>query len=116
MSLQTDIMTALASLGTDKVWPQAVPEDIDMPFVVYRVLNKRPETTLNDSEDAVNSVVVFESYADDYQSALTLSGSVETAIQASSMTYYRDVSPGEDYIPLIDGYMEPVFFGFWTNI
>jgi hypothetical protein len=115
MSLQSDILTALASLGADKVWPQAVPADVDPPFVVYRVLNKAPETTLNDSETAVQSVVVFESYAEDYQGALDQAAAVEAAIVASGMTYYRDVSPGEDYLPLIDGYMEPVFFGFWTN-
>lgn len=121
MSLQSDIVTALAGLGSDKVWPQAVPDDISPPFTVYRILNKRPETTLDDSEDAVLSVVVFESYAEDYQGALTLSESVEAAIVAydwgsANTAYYRDVSPGEDYIPLIDGFMEPVFFGFWTNI
>jgi hypothetical protein len=113
MSLQSDIMTALASLGSNKVWPQAVPEDVALPFVVYRVVNKSPLTTLNDSEDLVNTIISFESYADDYQSALTLSASVVTAIETSGLTYYKTTAPGEDYIPLIDGYVEPVFFGFW---
>ena len=108
-------MTALSGLGADKVWPQAVPEDIEAPFVVYRILNKSPLTTLNDSATLINFVVAFEAYADDYDAALTLAGQVQTAIEGSGLTYYKDVSPGEDYIPLIDGYMEPVFFGFWHN-
>ena len=106
-------MTALAGLGSDKVWPQAVPDDIEPPFVVYRVVNKSPLTTLNDSEDSINSIVSFESYGSDYQDALTLAGQVQSAIELSGLTYYKTASPGEDYIPLIDGYMEPLFFGFW---
>jgi hypothetical protein len=113
MSLQSDIMTSLASLGENKVWPQAVPEDIPPPFVVYRVVNKSPLTTLDDSEDTINTIISFESYGADYDAALTLAGQVQTAIETSGLVYYKTTSPGEDYIPLIDGYVEPLFFGFW---
>ena len=113
MSLQSDIMTALASLGANTVWPQAVPEDEDPPFVVYRILNKDPLTTLDNSNIDINSTVAFECYAETYSAAIALAASVKAAIKASNLTSYETTAPGEDYIPLIDGYMEPVFFGFW---
>ena len=118
MSLQTKITAALvAVLGADKVYPQAVPEDVPSPFVVYRILNKDPLTTLDDTENDIRYIVAFESYADDYQDALTLAGQVRTALTAAGtgLVYFRDVSPGEDYVPELDGYVEPVFFGFWDT-
>ena len=115
MSLQTDIMTALAGIGADKVWPEAVPEDIDTPFVVYRIMSQDPEVTLDDSLDLNRYAVAFECYADDYQGALTLAGQVATAMSASTLVQYKDTSPGDDYIPLLDGYMAPLFFGIWHD-
>ena len=117
MSLQTKIMATLSSLGANTVWPNAVPDDVALPFVVYQVLNTQPETTLDDSENIANYIVAFECYADDYASASALADSLIAAIRANAaannLIYYRDVSPGDDYIALIDGYMEPVFIGFW---
>ena len=113
MSLQSDLITALSAVASGKVYPQAVPADVELPFVVYRVINKDPLTTLNDSVDDINSIVTFESYADDYAEALSISADVVTAIEASGLTYYKTQSPGEDYEVVTDAYMEPVFFGFW---
>ena len=67
--------------------------------------------------DLVRYTVAFECYADDYASATALADSLKAEIKAeaanNSLVYYWDSSPGDDYIPLIDGYMEPVFVGFW---
>ena len=113
MSLQSDIVTALASVASGNVYPQFVPADIDPPFVVYRILSKDPLTTLSAGTVETNSVVEFDCYADTYSAALTLAGNVRTAITGSGLTYYESTAPGENYEPDVDIYMEPVFYGFW---
>jgi len=113
MSLQSDLVSALSAVASGRVYPQAAPADAPLPFVIYRVLNKRPEDTLNHSGTLIYTVMAFESYADDYLEALTLSASVESAIASSSLVYYKEVSPGENYEVLTDDFMEPVFYGFW---
>lgn len=119
MSLQSDIVTALAGIAGNRVYPDAAPADTDLPLVIYRVINKRPEAKLDSTVDLNNSIVAFESYAEDYQGALTLAGQVDAAIQAITPTgtlmYYPEAAPGEDYIIPTDDYMEPVFYGFWHN-
>jgi len=115
MSLQSDLVSALSAVASGRVYPQAAPADAPLPFVIYRVIGKEPLTTLNDSETLVNSVLAFESYADDYLEALTVSAAVVAAIEASSLNYYKTQSPGENYEVITDDYMEPVFFGFWHN-
>lgn len=116
MSLQSDIITALAGVAGGQVYPQYAPDDVEPPFVIYRILGKTPLTTLDDTETLIQFVVAFEGYAESYQEALTLSAAVVSAIEVSGIDhYYKDSSPGDDYIPLIDGFMEPVFFGFWHN-
>ena len=42
MSLQSDIVTILANVAEGRVFPQAAPFNQDVPFVVYRILNKLP--------------------------------------------------------------------------
>ena len=113
MSLQSDIVTALAAVASGKVYPQFVPADVDPPFVVYRVISKDPLSTLSGGVVETNSVVEFDCFADSYSAALTLAGSVRTAITSSGMTYYESTAPGENYEPEVDVFMEPVFYGFW---
>lgn len=114
MSLRSDLVSVMNGAGIT-FYPQGVPEDQDLPFVVYRVLNSDPLTTLDDTETLINYQVAFECYDDNLADAETLAGSVTTAIEGSSLVYYKTTSPGEDYIQLIDGYMEPVFFGIWHS-
>jgi len=113
MSLQTDIVTALAGVASGKVYPQFVPADVDPPFVVYRIVAKDPLQTLDGTVHQRNSTAVFEAYADSYAAALALAADVRTAIEGSALTQYEDTAPGEDYVPAVDEFMEPVFYGFW---
>lgn len=113
MSLQSDIITALASVASGNVYPQAAPEKVSLPFVIYRVLSKDTLQMLNGSLDQTNSLVVFECWADDYAEALTVSAAVQAAIEGSGMTWYRESAPGEEYQQAVDAYMEPVYYGFW---
>lgn len=114
MSIQSDIITALASVAGGRIYPQAVPEGIAMPFVVYRRTSQDPLATLQGAEGSVNSVFSFDCYADTYAAALSTAAAVRTAIAgASGLTSYPDAGSGEDYEPVIDAFMEPVIYGFW---
>ena len=115
MSLISELVTIMTAAGITAYYPEAVPEDIDLPFVVYRILNKDPLTTLNNSEDMNRFTMSFESYGASLAAAQTLSNSVKTAIEASGLIFYRESQPGEEYIQLIDGYMEPLFYGIWHS-
>jgi len=113
MSLQSDLTTALAAVASGKVYVQFIEEDVALPFVVYRVASKEPLTTLDGTTQLRNSSVVFECYADSYAGALTLADSVRSAVTGSGLTYYEESAPGEDYEPVVDTFMEPVYYGFW---
>lgn len=116
MSIQSDIVTALASVASGRVYPQVAPAEAALPFVVYRVLSKNPLGLLTGHGGVTQFSVVFECYAATYAAALTLAGQVATAIEAAAtLTEYREQSPGEEYEPVIDVFMEPVYFGFWHN-
>lgn len=114
MSFQSEIVTALASVASGRVYPQMAPADAELPFVVYRVLNKTALGQLNGHSGHTQFSVVFESYAATYAAALTLAAEVTTAIEATAtLISYREAAPGEEYEPTVDVFMEPVYFGFW---
>ena len=112
-TFQGDLMTALASVASGQVYPQAAPADAAIPFVVYRILGKETIQTINGDVHQTNYTVAFDSWAGDYSSAVTLSNSVAAAIEASDLVSYRENSPGEEYEPQVDMYVEPVYYGFW---
>lgn len=116
MSLQSDIVTALAAVAGGRVYPQVAPADAALPFVVYRVLSKSPLNLLSGHGGITQYSVIFECYASTYAASLTLAGQVATAIEAAAaLTEYREQSPGEEYEQSVDVFMEPVYFGFWHN-
>lgn len=116
MSLQSEIVTALSSVASGRVYPQIAPADAALPFVVYRVQNKSSLDLLNGHSGHTQYSIVFESYAETYQGALTLAASVTSAIEAvSTLVSYRESAPGEQYEPSVDVFMEPVYFGFWHS-
>ena len=119
MSIQSDIVTAL-SIGSpsisaeSRVYPQAAPQDADLPFVVYRRLSQEPIGTIHSAAPAATrSVFVFECYAKTYAAALTLADQVRSAITSSALEAYPSASSGEEYIPAVDEFMEPVQYEFW---
>lgn len=114
MSLQSDLVSALSSVAGGKVYPQFVPADVTLPFIVYSIISKDPLETLSGGTVQINSTVEFDCYADDYTSALSLAQDVKTAIDAdANLVSYETSSPGENYEPAVDVFMEPVFYGFW---
>lgn len=113
MSLQSDLKTLLSPIASGKFYAQAAPADADEPFIVYRILNKDPLQTLSGSTGHVRYSVAFECYALSYNDALTMAEAVKAAIEGSSLVSFEESAPGEEYIVDVDGFMEPVFYGFW---
>lgn len=115
MSLQSDIVTALAAVAGGRVYPQAAPAETAFPFVVYRIVSKEPLATLGGILEATRYTVVFDAWATTYASALSTADAVRTAIDASALNSFHASAPGEDYEPVVDAFVEPVHYGFWVN-
>jgi hypothetical protein len=113
MSLQSEIVTALAAVAGGKLYPQIAEQEATMPFVVYRITGKEPAQRLNGSAGLTRYTVLFESWAETYAAALALADQVRAAIEASSLTSFEEPASGEDYEPVTDAFVEPVVFGFW---
>ena len=113
MSLESDIYDALVGVASGQVYPQIAPEDAEPPFVVWRILNRQPITTLNSYHGTTRYSILFEAWADSYDAALSLADEVRDAIEASALVQFRESASGADFEPVLDAFMEPVFFGFW---
>ena len=110
MTIQADIVTALAGIASGRVYPQIAPENATYPLVNYRILNKAPITTIHGTTLATDYTVVFECWATTYSGALTLAESVRTAINASTLNKVEADEPGEEYDVQADSFMEPVYY------
>lgn len=113
MSIQSDIVTALSAVASGRVYPQAAPQDAAMPFVVYRRVASEPINTIHGTIAATKSTFVFECWAADYSSALTLSDALKAAVVASALDYTNEPSAADEYEPTADSFMDPVTYGFW---
>ena len=113
MSIQSDITTALAAVASGQVYPDAAPEAVDYPFVVYRRTAFEPIMTLQGPADNARSTFVFESYATTLAGALTLADAVIAAIVAAFPGAWREAGDAETYEPVVDSFMEPVVYSFW---
>lgn len=122
MSIDSTIVTALASVASGKVYPASgVPEKVLPPFVVYRRLSRRDINTLNGTSGDVNSEYLFECWgkrtaiANAKAASEALATDVRAAIEASAALvpkYPVDVS-AEEFEPETLELMEPVGYGFW---
>lgn len=119
MSIQASIVTALAigspttSAGS-RVYPQFVPQDADLPFVVYRRLSQEPVGTIHSPAPvATKSIFVFECYAETFAAALQLADEVRSTITSSGLEAYPSATSGEEFEPAVMTFMEPVQFEFW---
>lgn len=115
MSLQSDIITALATVAGGRVYPQIAEQEAAMPLVVYRLLSKDPAIKLSGGAGLTNTIVSFECWAETYQGAIDLAEQLRAAIDASTLISYEESASGEDYEPPTDYYVEPVTYGFWHS-
>jgi len=113
MSFQSDLIIALSSVANDQIYIQMAPAEIDGDFIVYRVLSDDPVVTMQGPAGMTNYSLAFDCYADTYLGSIALAESVKTAVDSSSLTSFRQSSPGEDYEPIEEKFLEPVYYGFW---
>lgn len=114
MSIQTDIVTALASVAGGRVYPQVAPQDAVNPFVVYRIVGNEPLMTLQGYAGTTKYTVEFTSIAGTYAESLSTAGAVQSAITTAFPGAFREPPPENQYIPEVDEYAESVTFSFWS--
>lgn len=113
MTIQSDIVAALAGIAGDRIYAKIAPEDSPYPLVNYRIPNKEPIATIDGITHATKYQIVFECWGKTYQSALDTAASVRAAIQSSTtLKFYPIDEPDDDYDVQTDSYLERVFFGF----
>lgn len=117
MSIQDDIVTALAGVADNNLYPEACPQDIRLPMVIFIRTGRTPLVTLLGANGDINSEIVFECYSKSKPDAVALADEVRAAIVAARSTVlpvqYEMPVTTEDYTPQTMEYMEPVAFGFW---
>lgn len=112
MSLQSDLITVLATVAGGRVYPQIAPENSTYPLVNYRILNKQAVASIAGVVYATQYDVVFECWAATYAAALSTATAVRAAIEGSTLDFYAIPEPGEEYDQQADSFMEPVYYGF----
>lgn len=115
MSIQSDIKTALTGIASNRVYPEAAPDNASLPLVVYRKVSSEPLMTLQGYAGTTRFVFVFDCWARTYQEAMTLADSVRTAIEAAAALkpLTREPADPDDYEPSVDQFVEPVLYSFW---
>ena len=123
MSIHSDIVTALAAIAGGRVYPDAAPENLAPPLVIYRRVGYEPLMTLQGYANLAKSTFVFECWAAPTATvtakaaALTLAGQVQAAIDAASglASKWREPVSGDEYDIETLELMEPVQYSFWHS-
>lgn len=121
MSIQDDIITALAGvaldeLGNPKVFANAADEDIEPDLVIVRRIGYDREMTLLGPSGVAKSTYAFEGWSKTKDGAAALAQSVRAALDANtSLMAYPEPDPEEEYEPAPDEYVEPVYYSFWHD-
>jgi hypothetical protein len=118
MSIQSDIVTALAAVAGGRVYPQAAPQDAALPFVVYRRTAYEPVNLLQGAATNARSTFTFECWGTTLDSALTTAAAVVAAVEAAAplASRFRVDGSGDDYEPVADVFMEPISYSFWHAV
>jgi len=123
MTIHSDIVTALAGVASGQVYPDAAPENVEPPLVIYRRLAYDPLMTLQGYAGQARSTFLFECWGKPTSSitakasALALAASVQSAIDgAAGLTIkYREPVSGDQYEVETLELMEPVQYSFWHS-
>lgn len=117
MTIEADIVTALATVCSGRVFPEAAPEKYILPMVIYVGEGQEPLMTLGGFEGTTKSTFVFECYGNTKAEALTTAASVRAAIDAALLTTlktgFRLPVNKDAYEPTTMEFMEPVSYSFW---
>ncbi len=117
MSIQSDVITALAGVASDRVYPEAAPQDAVLPIVIYKRAHFEPLMTLTGYAGTTKSTFVFECWGTTKAEALSIADSVTAAIDAAAgiTIKFREPIGGENYESQSDQYVEPVSYSFWHS-
>lgn len=118
MGIDADVVEALDGISVgSKVYPQAAPEKVGMPYVIYRKIGNSPLRTLLGATGDRKTTFVFECWAEKHSDALELAQEVRDAIEAATNMehWFEEDGDPDDYELTIDSYMEPVLFSFWRH-
>lgn len=118
MSIQSDIVTALASVASGNIYPEAAPQSIALPMVIFVRTAREPLNVLTGATGIAKYTFVFECYDKTKLAAITLADAVRTAIAAAIATtlttQFEENVSADQYEPQVAEYMEPVSFVFWA--
>jgi hypothetical protein len=112
MSVESDLVTALAAVAGGRVYPLAAPEKAAKPLVIYKP-QANPLVLLNGSIAAQRTLVVFECWGESFASAMSTATAVQAAIAASALRGVAVEAPEDGYDPQVDEYVRPVAYQFW---
>ncbi len=122
MTIHADIVTALAAVASGNVFPDAAPENVEPPLVIYRRIAYEPLMTLQGYAGIAMSTFLFECWAKPTTTttgkagALALAGQVQAAIDAGTFTSkWREPVSGDQYDIETSELMEPVQYSFWHS-
>lgn len=114
MSLHTELTTLLGNVAGGQYYLQVLPQEYEIPCVVYRVLNKDPLQTLCGNDGKSIYEVVFECIAETFTEAETIEAEIKTILESDeTLTKWEMAAPGEDFEPVTEDFMEPVYYGFF---
>lgn len=116
MTFYTKLAGIVSGVVSDKVYLQALPEQVELPCIVMRTIEKEPLSTLCATSDIETETVyhmAFECRADTFETADAVATELGTALNAdTTLVKWVDPSPGEDFEPDYEEFMQPVYFGF----
>lgn len=111
MTIESDVVTALAGVAGGRIYPIVAPEKAAKPFVVYKA-QVEPITLLNGSVIGHKTILVFEAWGKNYADAVTTCAAIQPALIAAGI-YGIPVEPPEDgYDPQVDEYVRPLALSF----
>jgi hypothetical protein len=133
MSIQSDIISALAGVAGNRVYPDAAPEGVTPPLVIVRRTLYEPLALLLGSSGIAKSTFTFECWGakpsligqlTTSQSKMAKSSALATASEVKAAiiggtagspfrTYFFEAVDGEDFDPQTLEMMEPVSASFW---
>lgn len=82
MTIQQDLVVALAGVAGGRVYPQIAPDNPTAPFVVYSRVAGTPSNTLNDGRSIINSRFQIDCYERTYSGVQSLRSAVMGALDA----------------------------------
>jgi hypothetical protein len=117
MSLRSDIYTALTTGGGLTAYPDAAPQNVTYPVIVFQVVAGHDEVYLDGYAGLVNRLVQIDAYANDPDVADALIETIKTRLGAA--TAFRvaavNISGADSFDDDAKMYRASREFSLWAN-